>query len=205
MTVLLAVQLAYLVLRSVYLAFKTNASIAADTLSFVATGTALILTFLSHQRSARPSTFLSLYLSVLVILGIARTRTVWLLEPHNPVPVMMTVVFALSIVILFMESIEKRPNFVADKKIAEEIPAPEQSSGFWARTCFTWLAATFWQGYSKVISVNDLPALDSKLESSILSEKLMTTWDKCEYQAHLTDNSWRQLTYATNRQPWRSA
>lgn len=61
LTILLAVQLAFLILRSVNLAFKTNASVAANTLSLVATGTVIVLSFLSHQRSARPSTFLSLY------------------------------------------------------------------------------------------------------------------------------------------------
>lgn len=137
----------------------------------------MVLSFLAHQRSARPSTVLSLYLSVSVILGVARTRTVWLLEPYSPAPVVMTIVFALSVLLLLIESIEKKPNFVNDEKVAEKTRAPEQSSGLWVRTCFTWLLATFWQGYSKVISVDDLPALDSKLESGKLHEKLVTTWD----------------------------
>ena len=89
----------------------------------------------------------------------------------------MTAGFALTGLALLLESIEKKRPLVSNEKAR----TPEQSSGFWTRTCFSWLAATFWAGYSKVISVDDLPALDEKLESSILGTKLMSTWDKCEY------------------------
>jgi hypothetical protein len=196
---LITVQIAFLVLRTQNIPFKTNTSVAADTLSFVATGIAAVLSLLSHQRCLRPSTLLSLYLSALAILGIARTRTVWLIEPRNSVPAIMTVAYVLSLVVLFLESIEKKQTIVTEDHSAEKPQSPEQKSGFWTRTCFTWLAATFWLGYSKVISLDNLPALDNKLESKKLRRKLMFTWGNCEYLAYLWNHLIHCLCVNTGR------
>ncbi len=95
-------------------------------------------------------------------------------------PVMMIVVLALTATALLLESIEKKTRLIADEKPR----APETESGFWARTCFSWLAATFWIGYSKVISVNDLPDFDPKLESRKLHERLKSTLVKCEFNIY---------------------
>lgn len=93
---------------------------------------------------------------------------------------MMTIAFVLTVMALLLESIETKTSLVADEKLDKKSHAPESWSGFWNRTCFTWLAATFWLGYSKIISVKDLPALDAKLKSHVLREKLISTWDICE-------------------------
>jgi ATP-binding cassette subfamily C (CFTR/MRP) protein 1 len=92
----------------------------------------------------------------------------------------MTTSFALTVVALLLESVEKSKSSATEKKSQWKSRAPEQRSGLWARTCFTWLASTFWLGYTKIISVDDLPALDTKLESWELGEKLIELWDKCK-------------------------
>lgn len=58
--------------------------------------------------------------------------------------------------------------------------APEQHSGFWSRTSFAWLASTFREGHTKVISLDDLPPLDTGLSSDKMCQKLTATWGKCE-------------------------
>ncbi|KXH40133.1 ABC transporter, partial [Colletotrichum salicis] len=160
-------------------AFQTPASVAADVLTPVATLAVLLLSVLNHQRSPRPSTLLSLYLSASIMLGIARVRTLWLFSVRGPLPAIATAVLVFTLAVLVLESIEAKKRLAAsDTRPDGKHATPEQSSGFWSRTCFAWLATTFYLGYSKVISLADLPGLDSNMESHVLHRKLTVAWDK---------------------------
>lgn len=179
LAVLAVTQLAFLALRTRNTPFQTKASVAADVVNVVATLLCLLLSIVNHQRSVRPSTLLSLYLSASIILGIARVRTAWLIAADGPVSPLLTLAFAFTSLALLLESIESKRG--SDRKATTR----EQSSGFWARTCFTWLASTFYLGHSKVISLNDLPALDPRLGSRSLHQDLLSAWDKCECSTQL--------------------
>ncbi|KAH7165351.1 ABC transporter [Dactylonectria macrodidyma] len=174
---LFVTQVAFLALRAQHDSFRTGASLAADIIGLAATVGAIVLSYLDHQRSVRPSTLLSLYLSASVILSISRTRTLWLMGPSAPETAVFTAMSVLTLVVLVLESIERRSSFnVSDKSGSFKEYAPEQWSGLWVRTSFAWLVATLRLGYSKFISVNDLPLLDTQLRSAVLREKLMSTW-----------------------------
>lgn len=181
LTTLLVFQLALLALRTQNPSFQTSASIAADVLTFIATLAVLLISVLNHQRSHRPSTLLSLYLSASFILGIARVRTAWLLPSDGPLQAIATIIFVLTFVVLVLESIEAKKIVCIPDNSNSKNATPEQSSGFWARTCFSWLARTFYLGYSKVISLSDLPQLDPSMESHILHKDLTVSWDKCKH------------------------
>jgi hypothetical protein len=155
---------------------QTSASLAADALTIVGIGGAAWLSYMDHQRSRRPSTLLSLYFSVILILNIARVRTLWLVRTADAEAATMSVAFLLTAVALLLESNEKRSSMMEEKRFG----APEEYSGFWTRTSFAWLVATFRAGYSKVIVLDDLPDLDTRLRSNMLRESLVSTWAKCE-------------------------
>lgn len=174
---MLITQIAFLAVRLQDAAFQTRASLTADVLSIVGTAGAAWLSYLDHQRSLRPSTLLGLYLSVVVVLNIARVRTLWLIGSGNREPAVMTVTLALTVVALFVESAEKKTSLSPDKRSG----APEQYSSFWTRTSFAWLVATFRAGYSKIIMLHDLPTLDTQLEAHVLREKLVATWARCKF------------------------
>ncbi|KAI1339794.1 ABC transporter [Xylariaceae sp. FL0016] len=178
LTALSSLQVALIPTRALDYALKTRASIAAEIMLLVAAVAAALLSYLDHQKSLRPSTLLSLYLSSSAIMGIARIRTSWLISASHPVPVLMTAAFILTLSALALESVERKGG-----KNYEKIPAPEQVSGFWKRTSFIWLTATFRIGYAKVISPKDLPGLDTQLESQLLREKLTMTWAKYDPRA----------------------
>jgi ATP-binding cassette, subfamily C (CFTR/MRP), member 1 len=179
----------FLILRTQDTSLQTSASIAADVLSFVGTAAAAILSFLDHRRSLRPSTLLSLYLSVVILLGIARVRTLWLIAPGNPAPGVFTAVFALFIVALGLESMEDNKTSTGRPGGEKSPGAPEEYSGFWNRTIYAWLASTLRLGYKQVISVEDLPSLDTGLQSEGLGDKLESTWAKCKYPAMFLPSS----------------
>jgi ATP-binding cassette, subfamily C (CFTR/MRP), member 1 len=167
---------ALLVLRSQKNVVQTGASLAADILAIVGITSVAWLSFIDHQRSLRPSTLLSLYLSALVILDIPRARTLWLMGSTNGEAAAMTVILVLTSIALLLESTEKRSAIAADKRSG----APEEYSGFWTRTAFAWLAATFYAGYSNILDQDDLPTLDTRLQSNALRRNLVIAWGKCK-------------------------
>ncbi|KAK9772947.1 hypothetical protein SCAR479_10457 [Seiridium cardinale] len=171
-------QIAFLAVRAQDRAFETNASLAADALSLVATAGASVLSYLDHKRSLRPSTILSLYLSVLGLLDIARVRTFWLLSSGTRESAILTINIAFTLAALCLESVEKRKGLTPQKQIG----SPDQYSSFWNRTTFAWLATTFRLGHSRVISLDDLPLLDTKLGGHVLWERLASAWAK--YDPH---------------------
>ena len=174
-------QLAFLVLRVIDPLARTSASIAADALSAVAAVVALVLVVLDCQRATRPSTLLTLYLSSAVLLGVVRVRTLWLLTAHSTIASLVAATFALACVALLCESAERRTGRLTTHDLGKGPRAPEEVSGFWIRTCFTWLASTFRRGFSRVISLHDLPELDSELRSSRLGARLTSKWIKREH------------------------
>jgi ATP-binding cassette subfamily C (CFTR/MRP) protein 1 len=126
-------QAIFLILRSQKTIVQTSASLAADTLTIVGIAGVTWLSYIDHQRSLRPSTLLSLYLSALVILDIPRVRTLWLIGSANGDAAAMTVTLIMTAVALLLESAEKRSSVVEKKSFG----APEEYSGFWTRTAFT--------------------------------------------------------------------
>ncbi|KAF9878698.1 ABC multidrug transporter [Colletotrichum karsti] len=178
LSAVLGLQLAFLALRIQISTFRTSASLGADVLAFIATLTVVVVSVLNHQRSLRPSTLISVYLSASVVLGIPRVRTIWLLGNSGPVPIVQALVFTLTFTALVLESIEAKSSLSESGFQYEKLATAEQRSGFWARTCFSWLANTFRTGYSKVISLADLPGLDPSLESRLLHKSLVAAWSK---------------------------
>jgi ATP-binding cassette, subfamily C (CFTR/MRP), member 1 len=178
---LLATQFAFSALRAEDPETSTSASIAADVLSSTATVVALILAVLDRQRVSRPSSLLALYLSTAVLLGTARVRTLWLLAAHSTVSELMVLAFVLTSVVLIFESAERRTDLIGTYNSGKRPCAPDEVSGFWIRTCFTWLASTFRLGYARIISLDDLPPIDSGLRSITLEKTLYLKWNKSEH------------------------
>lgn len=174
---LLITQVVFLALRAHSNSFRSGASLPADILSLAATVGAIVLSYLDHQRSLRPSTLLSLYLSISIILSIARIRTLWLMESSVAEPAVFTTMMVFNIIAFTLESVERKSSLKAShhSDMRKEY-APEQYSGLWVRTSFAWLLVTLRLGYSKFISVNDLPLLDTQLRSFVLRQKLTSTW-----------------------------
>ncbi|PYI36243.1 ABC transporter [Aspergillus indologenus CBS 114.80] len=175
---LFVVQIAFLALRqSQPLTPGHDASLAADVLEMVAVASAIWLSYLSHCRSIQPSTLLIVYLSARTLLGIARVRTLWLMRAATADAAIFTVGTGFTFLSLILESIGKASILTA--KTAK--PAtPEPFSGFWKLASFAWLAGTFRQGYSKVLSVHDLPDLDPQLSSEVVGRQLQAAWSQTE-------------------------
>ncbi|KAI1310106.1 ABC transporter [Xylaria venustula] len=179
LTALLAAHVAFLILRCTNPAFDTSSALTADIVNLVATGLVLTLSFVDYRYSYRPATLSSLYLSAWSLLGIARTRTLWLIAPRTSIAIAITIALGLTVVALLLEPLELVTKY---SSLGWDL-APEQLSGFWTRTIFAWLWTTLRAGYSREICQDDLPILDTKLRSRHLRQKLLAAWAKYDPQA----------------------
>ncbi|KAK7450770.1 ABC transporter [Colletotrichum acutatum] len=184
LTALFAFQITFLALRIRYPSSKTRVSISADVLAITSTIVIFALSALTHERSQRPSTLAVLYLSLSSILGIARLRTLWFLSNGLTVPTVFTCILFLTLTALVLESLAKTRELAESESVSgDKYSTPEQNSGFWSRTCFWWLARTFQLGYTKVISLGDLPGLDPSILSHSLHAELTASWNKYDRQS----------------------
>ncbi|EFX06313.1 ABC multidrug transporter [Grosmannia clavigera kw1407] len=76
---------------------------------------------------------------------------------------------------------------------AAGIVALEQRSSFWSRTAYAWLAVTFWRGHKRVISVDDLPPLDGRLESSRIQIEIEITAEAWSAPGHSSTLDWQSV------------
>ncbi|KAL4815395.1 ABC transporter [Aspergillus spinulosporus] len=152
-------------------------SLPADILELLAIAVALVLSYIHHCRSIRPSTLLILFFSARSLLGIARVRTLWLIPGANRAAILFTTGFVATLLCAALESTEKSSSLIAARETGKTVPdTPEPFSGLWKRASFAWLSETFRRGYVRVLSVDDLPQLDPVLDSKAVGESLEYTW-----------------------------
>ncbi|OHW98638.1 ABC multidrug transporter [Colletotrichum incanum] len=153
---------------------RTRATIPTAALSLVTSLGLSLLSWLSHERSVRPSFVLSTYLFLSVLLDTARARTLWMLGPHRIIPAVFACTLALRAVMILLESTEKRRILVPQHKGYSK----EVTSGTFNRSAFFWLTSLFINGYRHILQLDDLYPLDPKLASGPLYRKLADAWDK---------------------------
>lgn len=174
---------ALLVFQAVFLGLRvknenlhTSASIAADVLSLIATGAAVALSWLQHHRSEQPSTTLTLYLSALILLEIARARTLWLIADNAAAAAVKTVALLLTAAVLVLESTGKRASLRQPEKLAHS--GPEPFIGFWGISGYVWVLGTLSRGYRNFLTVEDLPELDYRISADKLHQRLLSQLKK---------------------------
>ncbi|TRX89453.1 hypothetical protein FHL15_009622 [Xylaria flabelliformis] len=153
---------------------RSSISIASTTLSLASGISLALLSHLEHARSIRPSFIITFYLTLTVLLDIARVRTQWLLKNTDGVAATLTASLIVKAVLLVLEAIEKRHLLLGSNP---KYP-PESTSGPFSRGFFLWLNSLLVSGFGKVLCLADLPSISEKLESKILARDLSATWDK---------------------------
>ncbi|GJN68101.1 hypothetical protein PLICBS_002144 [Purpureocillium lilacinum] len=155
---------------------QTRASTPSAVLTFVLSLVYVLLSTIEHRLSLRPSSVLSFYLGLSVLFDIARTRTLFMLEDatHSAIPPVFASSLALRVVMLLLESTEKRSLLLAKYDNA----APESVGGPYNLGVFYWLSTLFFTGYRKILEIGDLYPLDDELRSTGLAKKMSDAWRK---------------------------
>ncbi|KAL3958373.1 hypothetical protein ACCO45_006535 [Purpureocillium lilacinum] len=105
--VFLLLQLALLVLWSHDEVNRTRASLPLAVLNVIVAIQLVVLSWMEDGRSIRPSSMLSSYLAITVVLDIAQARTLWLRRLNTPIAAVFTATVAVKAVMLLLESRKK--------------------------------------------------------------------------------------------------
>jgi ATP-binding cassette subfamily C (CFTR/MRP) protein 1 len=167
-------QLSLVILQGTGHGVFARTTVAASILTLCSTLCLLALSHFEHCRTARPSAIIQLFLLVIIILELPRLRTSWLLDGDDQqvIACLFTIVFALWIVSLQLESFQKWKHVTVSP---DSIP-PEERQGVFGRTFFWWLMPMFLEGYSRTLSMDDLFAIDDDLKGTTLYERLLKSW-----------------------------
>lgn len=152
-----------------------HALLAGTALEFVAALAAVTLIDLEYFRSIRPSFLTSAYLSVTLLLEIARTRTAWLLHDNPLFPACLSASLAMRLILLTLQNVEKKRWLLQKtEKLSDESIGGPFNRGF-----FVWLNGLLRQGYTALLSGNELPHIHEKLSSQDLSKSFEAAWENC--------------------------
>ncbi|KAF4426572.1 Multidrug resistance-associated 1 [Fusarium acutatum] len=155
-------------------------SVAAACVSFASSLMSCVLSRVEHAKSPRPSSLLSLFLAVSLLLDVALLRTLWLVPMSAAIPAVFTAAFALKAIIVVLEGWSKAPYLVA----GSGPHSPEVTAGLYARAVFAWVTPLLLTGFRKLLRPMDLLELDEEMGSAGLMDGFWKHWHTQKAPAH---------------------
>lgn len=139
----------------------------------------MLLVFTMRQESVkshRPPLVASAYLSLSLLLDLARLRTYWLLPGLRVVAALHTAQSALKLTTLAFMLNRHHARF---RRLVGEDVAPEQYAGLFGLGLWSWLNGFLLHGYRRgIATLNDLDSIDADLLSSKDGSALAANWRK---------------------------
>ncbi|KAJ3483781.1 hypothetical protein NLG97_g7224 [Lecanicillium saksenae] len=157
--------------------FSTQISVAAAVFSLLSGICIATLIYVEHIYTFSPSPLVSLYLTVVMLLDIAKTRSYFLRNGLETAGRLTAAITVLEAVLVLLQEISKRA-LVTDQGAATF--GRESFSGFWNRRLFLWINSTLFLGFHSILSVDDLPALGPEFDSEYLHAKFLRHWEKAD-------------------------
>ncbi|KND90065.1 Multidrug resistance-associated protein 1 [Tolypocladium ophioglossoides CBS 100239] len=153
---------------------KTRISIASATVNLLAAFQLICLSWIEDARSERPSTLVTIYLLLTLLLDLPQARTLWLQQTHVAIAGLFSASLAFKAMLLLLETFEKRPYLMPPYR---NLPL-ESTSGIISRSFLWWLNGTFQKGFRSLLSFDDLNVLDDSLTSAKLDETVGKAWGR---------------------------
>ena len=150
---------------------RTRATMPVAALSVTVATASFCLSWFEYPRSIRPSPLLDVYLLSSVVVDIARARTLWLSSPHSTITSLFTSSIVVRIILATLES------FAQPVKASRATLSKEEISGSYSRSVFFWLSSLFIDGYTNILSLQDLYPLDAGLKTKKLYGRLQNIWE----------------------------
>ncbi|KAK2853332.1 hypothetical protein FQN49_005174 [Arthroderma sp. PD_2] len=176
---------------------RTQVSIATNALTLAGSVLFVLLSYAEHLYTVTPSLMLNLFFFFTLFFDIARARTLWLRDDSDSGQIIawgFTATVALKFVILLLEVAEKKFMLKPEYK---DYP-PEATAGILNRSFFLWVNALFWEGFSKLLFVEDLYELDKHLFSENVHNRMNAAWEKVKAK---TPNSLLLVTFKVLKWP----
>ncbi|KAK0099337.1 hypothetical protein ONS96_008565 [Cadophora gregata f. sp. sojae] len=143
-------------------------------ISFAAACMLVLLSFLEHVRSIRPS---SLILRFLAISVVAHAIQLWLFGYQQPNPGNLGPQLTQICVELALLVSESRSKKSILKPQYQDL-SPEKLSSIFGRIFFGWINAVMVKGHGKILTQTDLSDVDRKLSSNSLRRNILLSWDQ---------------------------
>ncbi|PHH89568.1 hypothetical protein CDD83_5759 [Cordyceps sp. RAO-2017] len=153
---------------------QTRLTVACLALTIAGYLALALASYVEHVRSLRPSTQLSVYLSISILLDLARIRTLFYMPDGRDLGGLLVGSLLVKVLIFSLETTEKRALLRPDWKDA----SPEDTSGFYNRALFIWLNQVFRRGFRTLLTVSSLTPLDDELLTASNPSALIERWDK---------------------------
>ena len=135
------------------------------------------LSYVEHMHSVQPSAIFNAYLFASLLFDIARTRTLWLRQQDLNGEVIAEVFTTATVIKFFMvvfEAVEKRQIL---RSAFAHYP-PEATSGLFNRSFFWWLNSLFRNGFTSLLTIDELFTLDKHLASERIFPRMSSAWAK---------------------------
>lgn len=172
-------EVANTVLWSLSATYCNDVALAAASLSCVGALCIAFTLFAEHKHSMRPSTFLSIYLSISFLLDIAKTRTYFLRTDLKAIAIVSVFILLFKLAILVLEEMPKKS---LTKLEEHKNTGAEAFSGFWNRAFLVWLNSTFALGYKTILKIDDLQSLPPEILAEKSSVDFQEKWDNRMYR-----------------------
>jgi len=167
-----ALQAALLVLWSLSPGLGSQATLAAASLSFVASLALLGLSHTEHLRSVRPSVLINVYLLLTLLFDIVHTRTIWQKQDTSTIAGLLSSSIGVKLLLVVTEAMEKRDILHAPFRNA----SPEVTSGIYSRSMFWWLNKLMRTGFKRVLINDDLYPIEEGMRTVTLLHNAKQAW-----------------------------
>ncbi|KAL1304221.1 hypothetical protein AAFC00_000641 [Neodothiora populina] len=178
LTLLAAIQLASLINWAIEAHVRTEVSIASAVLSFVSALTLLALSYAEHTRCVQPSSVISLYLGLTLLLDIPQARTLFSREVPTSIAALFISCMIVKALAFTLEAQSKR-KFL---RTPYDRYSPEALGSIISRSFQWWVNPLFIHGFRKLLSVSDLYSLNTDLSSARLARKFRQLWPQTRTQ-----------------------
>lgn len=159
---------------------RTRATIATVALTFASFIFFQYVSYLEHVLLVRPSTLLTVYLSISSLLDLARVRTLFFVADSQIVARIFLGAYCVKIGILILEIVEKRSLLLPRSKGSSR----EATSGVLNRALFIWLNDLFWKGFGTHLTFDILTPLDADILSASKPTSLIARWERGCYSSN---------------------
>lgn len=171
---LLSCQVASLALWAVSSVPRHDLAVASAAVICVGSVCIFFLLYAEHIYSYRPSTLLSVYLTLMVLFDIAKTRSYFLRGDLDALAGLSVAVVVVEFVLLLFQEVSKR-RLVTTRNSQPRLSG-EALSGFWGRALFLWVNSTLKLGFRSILRVEDLKDLGPEFSSERLHADFEPHW-----------------------------
>lgn len=134
-----------------------------------------LLSQLEHERTIKPSTIISGYLFLSIVLSLPEARTLFSVQTNLAIPILYSVGLGLRVVTLVIESLPK----TSILRPAWQNPPPEAATGVLGLSLFTWINPLLMKGNKEDLTVQNLPELEEDFTADGTGpNKLEVLWRK---------------------------